>query len=492
MDIRQYTSAPAPRPLRWGGLLAALLFIGLLLGGCGGVPIIAFPPSALPTLVQAMVRIETQSVDEENMTQRQVRELHTKLGFGTEQLNATAPKGASPEEKQAALMTAARARFLYGYWQEYNKDYQGALRSYQDAEKQATPYGAQAYYRAGVLGMRGVLGNTSGSVAKNSLRPLVSKHDEPNLLDRLISGAKPQKYQVLERIVPGQPLPALAGEGGIATAGTEGADTPVIVPKPMSATALQHLDTVYRTGGGVDQIYYVTVKSIVDAFRSLSSSYGPALALIFLALLVKVLTIPMTNKAFRGMRDMQRIQPYLKELQEKYKDDRAKFAEEQMRLMKEHNVSPLGGCLPMLIQLPIFIIVYNAVMVYANGFADARFLWISSLALPDFTLLVLYLISMIVSQKLTPTTGAGDPAVQQQQKIMTWFMPIFLVVVLKDFASAFVLYWLFLNIFTTIHQYYLLRQFTAEEAAAGLAPIPADNTKTTPTSSSSKKKGKRP
>ncbi len=467
-------------------LLAGLAFLALLLGGChAGAPVLAFPPDQLPDLARAMARIETLSVDEDNMTQRQIKELHARLGFGTEQLNS------------AQVYTRGRALFLQGYWYENAKDYAGAQRNYAEVQRTNTPYAAQALYRSGVLGMRGVLGQQSAGVAKNSFRPLVMKHDEPGMLDRLFSGARPQQYRVLVRTVPGQTPPALAGEGGVAAV-DGGDETPTIAPAPMSATALAYLDAIYRTGGGVDQVYYFTVKGMVDAFRALSPAYGAALALIFLALLVKVLTIPLTNKAFRGMRDMQRIQPILKELQEKYKGDRAKLAEEQMRVYKEHNVSMTGGCLPMVIQLPIFIIVYNAVNVYASGFAGARFFWVHSLALPDTPLLLLYLVSMIVSQKLTPTTATADPMVQQQQKIMTWFMPIFLVVFLKDFASAFVLYWLFLNLFTTVHQYYLLRQFRAEEAAAGIVPAGAKpgpvkptETTVTPAPNTPRKKGKR-
>ncbi len=451
MNRHPHSPAWAARLPSWGALLAALVFLILLLSGCGGgAPVLAFPPDQLPNLAQAMVRIETLSVDEDAMTMGQVKALHTTLGFGNEQLNS---------EK---VYTRARAQFLQGYWYENAKDYAGAQRNYAEVQRTNTPYAAQALYRSGVLGMRGVLGNQSAGVAKNSFRPLVLKHDEPGLFDRLLTGARPQQYRVLTRVVPDQAAPALAGEGGVAVV-DGGEDAPTFTAAPMSATALNHLDTIYRTSGGVDQVYYFTVKGMVDAFRSISPAYGAALALIFLALLVKVLTIPLTNKAFRGMRDMQRIQPILKELQEKYKDDRAKLAEEQMRVYKEHNVSMTGGCLPMLIQLPIFIIVYNAVNVYASGFAGAQFFWIRSLALPDTPLLLLYLVSMIFSQKLTPTTATADPMVQQQQKIMTWFMPIFLVVFLKDFASAFVLYWLFLNIFTTIHQYYLLRQFRGRE-----------------------------
>jgi YidC/Oxa1 family membrane protein insertase len=200
--------------------------------------------------------------------------------------------------------------------------------------------------------------------------------------------------------------------------------------------------------------------------------------LFLLAVLIKVITAPLTTMAYRGMRDMQRVQPLLKELQAKYKDDRAKLAEEQMKLMKEHKVSPASGCLPMLIQLPIFIAVYRAVTVYAFQFSNAGFLWIENLARPDLILLILYAISMIVTQKLT-ATPAADPQQQVLQNQMTYMMPVFLVLVLYSMASAFLLYWFFLNVMSSGHQYYLLRKFKAEEAArdaAQPAPAPAPGT----------------
>lgn len=184
--------------------------------------------------------------------------------------------------------------------------------------------------------------------------------------------------------------------------------------------------------------------------------------------------MPLTVKGQRGIRDMQRIQPMLQELQTKYKDDKQKQAEEQMRIMREHKVNPLGGCGPMLIQIPIFIVVWQAVSVYAYQFNTDSFLWINSLAQPDYILLGLYTVSIIVSQYLTTPTST-DPQQKQMQMMMTWMMPIFLVFVLASIASAFVLYWFFLNVLNSAHQYYLMRQFKKEDLAreaAAAAAVP--------------------
>ncbi len=499
MHMNRPRPAGLPRVLRWGMLLAVLLAAACLFSGCmpGPPTLTALSPEQREQAIIAMATIETEITAFHTRVQGSVSalpegaeinyvpgdELKTKLGFGSKQLTSQDPN------------IAGKAHFLQGYYYEFVRNFGSAYGSYTEAQRRGSGYAAQAYYRAGVLGMRSALdvkalagfagtgtlydygvrvGGTpqeANKLARNNLRGLATKHDEPSVFDRVFSQAKPQQFRVLNREIPGAlmpdgtPLPTLAGEGGLLGS----SDGPAVAPRTMAKTALVMLDVLHRFGSGTDRAYYFSVKAIVDAFNALSPAWGPTLALIFLALLVKLITIPFTNSAFRGMRDMQRIQPLLKELQEKYKDDKQRFAEEQMRLMKEHNVNPMGGCLPMLIQLPIFIVVYNAVNVYAYGFWNASFIWIPSLALPDFILLLLYLASMVVSQKLSPT-NSSDPAMQQQQRLMTWMMPIFLAVVLKDFASAFVLYWLFLNIFTTIHQYYLLRQYAREDAAAGIVP----------------------
>jgi YidC/Oxa1 family membrane protein insertase len=214
------------------------------------------------------------------------------------------------------------------------------------------------------------------------------------------------------------------------------------------------------------------VRAFVEASKAVAGALGVVLALFLLTVIVKIITAPLTTMAFRGMRDMQRIQPLLKELQEKYKDDREKLALEMQRVYKENNVSMTGGCLPMLIQLPIFWIVYHAVQVYAYGFSATHFLWVKNLAMPDIPLLILYAISMIVTQKLT-AAPAADPQQQVMQNQMTYMMPIFLVFVLVNFASAFVLYWFFLNVLSSAHQYYLMRKFKQEEATKAGTQIAA-------------------
>jgi YidC/Oxa1 family membrane protein insertase len=461
--------------LRWTMLAALLIVLVAVIAGCagpgGGKPL---TDQQFLQLGQDMVSIENSSLEEQNAQYESLEEVYND------------EEGNSADER-------AYARLLQGYIVEYQATtttvsgpqapkYTNANNLYQEASKLRSPYGMQASYRTAVLGALGHLGpENSTKAAKSSLNILAHNYSTAeNTYDLWVRAAEPTRvaYDTF-------PDTAVAGVGGNATLvpepGETGEEGPVLQRHEMADTALRQLDTIYATRGGLDTTYYNVIDAIVGFFARLApgnQSVAVVLMLFLLAVLIKVITAPLTTMAYRGMRDMQRVQPLLKELQAKYKDDRAKLAEEQMKLMKEHKVSPASGCLPMLIQLPIFIAVYRAVTVYAFQFSNAGFLWIENLARPDLILLILYAISMIVTQKLT-ATPAADPQQQVLQNQMTYMMPVFLVLVLYSMASAFLLYWFFLNVMSSGHQYYLLRKFKAEEAArdaAQPAPAPAPGT----------------
>jgi YidC/Oxa1 family membrane protein insertase len=408
-------------------------------------------------------------------------------------LDALNPDGLKQFENQAHIYTPRlpqkTEQGFMEFWQGYLAEtgaitladprYYGSAQNYYKSAMQDDPstYGTQARYRLGVLGANNLLGATSYTDAKNNLLPLSRSHrsffspstPEPKILVRAVPAQTPATPT---RTTASTLELALARAGGVAVyvpQPVSAATTPQIYPQDAPVATVALLDYVYRFGGGLNATYYQIVAHYVNWFKLLFGGYGAAVALIFLALLVKIVTIPTTTASFRGMRDMQRIQPLIKELQEKYKDDKQKFAEEQMKLMKEHKVNPAGSCLPMLIQIPIFIVVYQAVQVYTAGFTDAHFIWVKSLAAPDTILLLLYAASMIVSQKLMATPSA-DPQQKMMQTQMTYFMPIFFLLVLGGMPSAFVLYWFFLNVFSSLHQYYLMQKFRLEDVAAGVTP----------------------
>ena len=462
----QLSTTHGPRHLRWVIFAAIALLLTLVVSGCFGGSAKPLDPRDFAKLGDDMAAIERMTTEEQNTL------------YGEQRAIFDDKEGKSVDER-------ARARFLQGYIAEYQATtlqgsgpqaptYANANTLYEEAAGLRSVYGLQAGYRSGVLGARGLLGDNSVKTAKSRLGALQNNRDFEVWVRQAEPGEEPPATF---------PPVAVAGSGvqeNTTATATVAADAdatvtgPVLQPYNMADTTLLQADIVYKTGGGLDETYYKGVDAIVKTLVGITQNKSVAvvLALFLLAAIVKIITAPLTTMAYRGMRDMQRVQPMLKELQEKYKGDRAKLAEEQMKLMKEHKVSPAGGCLPMLIQFPIFIAVYQAVRVYSYQFADTGFIWIDNLARPDIILLILYAVSMIVTQKLT-ATPAADPQQQALQTQMTYMMPIFLVLVLASLASAFVLYWFFLNVLSAAHQYYLIRKFKAEEAAKEAAVPPA-------------------
>lgn len=204
---------------------------------------------------------------------------------------------------------------------------------------------------------------------------------------------------------------------------------------------------------------------MLDALRLLhrvSGNYG--IDIILLTVLVRVATIPLTQKSFRSMKEMQKVQPQLKRLQETYKDDQAKLQKEMMELYKRHGVNPLGGCAPMLLQMPIFVGLYNA-LLHAIELRHAPFaLWITDLSAPERLMVagipipVMTLLmggTMIVQQWLTPQQG--DPT----QRQMMMFMPIVFTYMFLNFPAGLVLYWLVSNLLGITQQYLMLRPTTS-------------------------------
>ncbi len=200
---------------------------------------------------------------------------------------------------------------------------------------------------------------------------------------------------------------------------------------------------------------------LLAALHVFIPNYG--LAIIVLTVLVRVVTTPLTTKQMRSMERMRKLQPKLTELKEKYPDDRQKQSEEMMRLYKNEGVNPLGGCLPMLLQLPVFIGLFYALRSSIQLRQAPFFGWIDDLAAPDslfeipgigIPLRVLPLImgaTMVFQQRITPMQGM-DPA---QQKMIQTMMPIMMTVVFYQFPSGLVLYWMVSNVLAIAHQLWI-------------------------------------
>jgi YidC/Oxa1 family membrane protein insertase len=168
---------------------------------------------------------------------------------------------------------------------------------------------------------------------------------------------------------------------------------------------------------------------------------------------------------------MQKVQPELKKIQEKYKDDRETLNREMMELYRRHKVNPLSGCLPMVVQIPVFLGLYNALM-QAIELRHAPFIgWMTDLSQPDrlgslaipfvsppgIPVMTLFMgASMVLQQRMTPSMG--DPA---QQKMMM-LMPVVFTVMFVNFPSGLVLYWFTNNLLSIAQQYHTNRQRTQE------------------------------
>ncbi len=203
---------------------------------------------------------------------------------------------------------------------------------------------------------------------------------------------------------------------------------------------------------------------LLNFFHQYSGNYG--MAIILLTVLIKLSFWPITQKGMKSMKNMQKLQPKIAKLRERFKDDPAKMNQEMMGLYKTYKVNPVGGCLPMLIQIPFFFALYRVLMASIELRHAPFMLWINDLSAPDrlwigFDLPYLHGIpvltllmgaSMYLQQKMTPTTA--DPT---QAKIMQ-FLPVVFTFMFLNFASGLVLYWFVNNLLSILQQYLINRQ----------------------------------
>lgn len=182
-------------------------------------------------------------------------------------------------------------------------------------------------------------------------------------------------------------------------------------------------------------------------------NYG--IAIIILTIAIKAILAPLTFKQIKSMKGMQELQPKMKEIQNKYKNDPKKAQQEISKMYKELGVNPLSGCLPLLVQMPFLIAIFYALQGYPYDPNYESFLWLPSLGDPDpiYVLPVLSAISTYIMSKQTSTSGGNA----QQQKIMQIFMPLFIGYISLNFPSGLVIYWVVSNVFQLIQQFFIYR-----------------------------------
>lgn len=431
-------------------LLLALLLALPLLAGCFGV-------SGAPLPVDRRINLqeEFEALDQANEAAIQVR------------LSALAEAIARARETKDGELRAelVHNQLLFGYCRERLGEFPAARRAYNEAAK--GEYSSIAHFRL-------------AQMAEYLAGEAQSQLDDPNLTY--------QAHQDAGEILEIERKNALKS---LERAAHFRMGTKVLLRDPAVATlqpgtwevldirheAHQRLDGYHR-----ERLMYRIFEYLVRICGGADKNSSYVLTLFLIALLAKLITTPLSAAQFRSMRAMQALQPEIKKLQEKYKDDKQHLARAQMDLFKQHKVNPASSCLPMLIQMPVLIWVFYGIRYFIFRFEGVPFLYLHSLANPDVIavsgmlwpgpLLLLYGGSMYFSQKLMSTPTA-TPEQQQQQKLMAVMMPVLLVVILKDLPAAFILYWFLQNLLMTGHQYYILRAQRESTTPGGSPPAPA-------------------
>ena len=191
-------------------------------------------------------------------------------------------------------------------------------------------------------------------------------------------------------------------------------------------------------------------KPIFYVLRSINEyTHNYGLTIILLTVGIKLLFVPLQYKSYTSMKKMQGIQPRVAALQEKFKDDRDRLNKELIKLYRDHKVNPVGGCLPMLLQMPVFVSLFNILYMTIDLRQAPLGLWISDLSVQDpyYILPIIMGISMVVMQKIQPTTM--DPT---QAKLML-MLPALMTFLFINFPAGLVLYWLTNNILTIVQQF---------------------------------------
>jgi YidC/Oxa1 family membrane protein insertase len=188
---------------------------------------------------------------------------------------------------------------------------------------------------------------------------------------------------------------------------------------------------------------------VLNFFQRYLGNYG--LAIIIMTVIIKIIFYPLTKHSLNSMKEMSKIQPQLAALKEKYKDNKEKLNKEMMELYKRYKINPVGGCLPMILQIPVFIALYEVLYVAIELRHAPLYLWIHDLSDKDpyYITPVIMGATMFLQQKMTPSTI--DP---NQAKIML-IMPIIFTFMFLNFPSGLVLYWLVNNVLSIAQQYYI-------------------------------------
>lgn len=207
---------------------------------------------------------------------------------------------------------------------------------------------------------------------------------------------------------------------------------------------------------------------VLRTINEVTHNFG--VTIILLTVGIKLLFVPLQYKSYKSMKEMQLIQPKVVALQSKYKDDRERLNRELIKLYRDHKVNPVGGCLPMVLQMPVFVALFNILYMTIDLRQAPFLLWITDLSVQDpyYVLPIIMGVSMVVQQKIMPTTM--DPT---QAKIML-LMPAFMTILFVTFPAGLVLYWLTNNVLT-ITQQFVTDRYVYKQPTFSLSSEPASD-----------------
>jgi YidC/Oxa1 family membrane protein insertase len=224
--------------------------------------------------------------------------------------------------------------------------------------------------------------------------------------------------------------------------------------------------------------YFITqpLFKVIDLFYNLLGNFG--LAILLVTVILKILFFPLANKSYASMAKMKAVQPQLKELQERYKEDKPKLQQEMMALYKREKINPVAGCWPMLIQIPVFFALYKVIFTTIEMRQAPFYGWIRDLSAPDptsvfnlFGLLPITLpqtlgfipltlgawplimgVTMFVQMKMNP-----EPPDPVQKKMFAW-MPVIFTFMLGSFPAGLVIYWSWNNLLSVAQQGFIMKR----------------------------------
>ncbi|MBO8172174.1 MAG: membrane protein insertase YidC [Bacillaceae bacterium] len=212
-------------------------------------------------------------------------------------------------------------------------------------------------------------------------------------------------------------------------------------------TQFKPIDPV--NGGIWDRYFVFPLSWLLDQSAAfMFGNYG--LAILIVTIIIRLLTLPLMLKQIKSSKQMQLIQPEMQKIREKFKDNQQKLQEETMKLFQKHNINPLAGCLPLLVQMPILIAFYHAIMRNSEV-REHTFLWMDLGEKDPFYIIPLLAALTTYLQQKFMGVNQDNP----QMKMMLVMMPILIFVFAIQFPSALSLYWVFGNIFTIVQTYFV-------------------------------------